>query len=614
MFYCLYPNIRITPIIFYLFSLFLSINRDKMNYNAVWHALLFAFIYSSMAANQEVLLRDHGKIIFFDNTWTFNFHLNLKSYVENALILENSTIALIKLCRDLPTETNCQFFIQNLREEAKNAQRDIEQIKQFSRSKRFAWGAILGTAAREALLCFGIIAATEIINESRMNEVREQLNENRELVLAQLEITKMQNEIITDTSNQNVKLHKSIYELNQTTINTNKLNELLQTASFALSKHSKQTMKFINVLNGDLRAQFFNVIDSETFKNETTLINKKLLPTAKFPASNPQDLLDLSKISSMSNNTHISIVVKTPIITNKTYDFFEYIPIPIKTDSTVHILNSNAKYFLYTETNKTKYIPLSTLSKCNTINSRTFCSSLVEVELRNANPCMSAIIANSSNLNCRYREIDFQNYIMRLSANTIFCFVIKPISIRIMCGDKSMIYELKKNTEINFSEQCDLYKISNEFHYDANTYSSVEINYPLIQPNFTIFDPKYEKWTSNISIINRNSIKLLKINNEIEMIDTGSEHTSESTKLIGSTLLSSIFQFGTSTINFFKDLFTPNSFLMICIYILPPTIVYILIYMLCYRMKTFSPTNTFPASCLCPLGVQINTPCSALKQ
>lgn len=580
-----------------------------MNFNVIWHVLLFTLIHF-VAANREGLIRDHGNIIFFDNTWTFNFHLNLKSYVENAVILENSTIALIKLCQDLPAETNCQFFIHNLREEAKNAQKDIMHIQQFSRSKRFAWGALFRSIAKEALLCFGVIAATEIINENRMEEVRAQLKENRELVLAQLEISKIQNEIIADTSNQVVRLHKSVHELNETTINVNKLNDLLQVASVALNIHSKQTMKFINILNGDLRAQFFNVIDAEKFNNETTLINNKLLPSAKLPASNPQDLLDLSKISSNSNDTHISIVVKTPIITNKTYEFHEFIPIPIKTDSSVHILNSNAKYFLRTKFNKTKYIPLSTLSKCNTVNSRTFCNSIVEVELRDANSCMMAIISNTSDPNCRYREIDYQNYILRISPNIIFCFIVKPISLRIACSDKSMIYELSKNTEINFSEHCDLHKISNEFHYDSNTHSSVEINYPRIQPNFTIFDPKYEKWISNISMINRNSIKMLKINNEIEIIDTKSELIHESSKSFGSTIFSPIKQFGLSIINYTKDFFILNSFFLIGIYIIPPIIVYILTYLLCYRMKSFSSQarNTISKSFLCPLGVQASQP------
>lgn len=423
--------------------------------STMWHAFLFALIYFA-SANQEVLIKDHGKIILYDDTWTLNFHLNLKAYVENAILLENSTIALINLCRDLPNESNCQFFIRNLREEAKDAQNDIERIKQFTRSKRFAWGAIFKGIAREALVCFGVIAATEIINENRMIEIKEQINENRELVMNQLQITKMQNEIIADTSNQVIKLHESIHKLNQTTFNTNKLNDLLSVATIAVTKHAKQTTKFINILNGDLRAQFFTVIDADSFKREITLINKKLFPKAKLPASNPQDLLDLSKISSMSNDTHITIIVKIPIITNKTFDFFEFIPIPFNSDTTLHILNSNAKYYLQTVDNKTKFIPLSALQRCNTVNKRTFCNSIISEELRDINSCMKSVLTNSQSLDCKYREILKQNYIMRLSVNSVFCFIIKPITIKITCNERSTIYELDKNTEIDFADQCEL--------------------------------------------------------------------------------------------------------------------------------------------------------------
>lgn len=553
--------------------------------NALWHALLLTLIYSASAAKREVLIRDQGKIIFYDDTWTLNFHLNLQAYVKNAMLLENSTIALINLCRDLPSESNCQFFIQNLREEAKDAQNDIERIKQFSRSKRWAWGAIFRGIAREALVCFGVIAATEIINENRMNEIKEQLNENRELVMSQLQITKMQNEIIADTSNQVTKLYESVHKLNQSTINTEKLNDLLEVTTIAVNRHTKQTNKFINILNGDLRAQFFSVIDTDSFKSEITAINKKLLPKAKLPASNPQDLLDLSKISSMSNDTHISIVVKIPIITNKTYDFFEYIPIPFKTETTLHILNSNAKYYLQANNNKTKFIPLSALQKCNTVNKRTFCSSIILEELRDINPCMKSILSNAQSCDCTYREILHQNYILRLSVNSVFCYIIKPITIKISCNEKSTIYELDKNTEIDFANQCELHRVSNEFHYDADTFSSVEINYPLTQPNFTIYDPKYEKWSANISIINRNNIKMLKLNNEIEIIESKMELEPKSNE---TGFFSTIANFGYKTVTFFKDLLTLHSIFYICIYVLPPVVIAILIYKMCYKIRSFS--------------------------
>lgn len=554
-----------------------------MNF-AVWHALILGFVCSTVLAHQEALIKNHGKILFFDNTYTLSFHLNLKAYVSNAMVLENSTIKLLNLCHDLPPETNCDYFAQDLRDQAESIQREIKRIRQFSRSKRFAWGVIFRGVAKEVLTLFGVIAITETLHASRMNELNEQIEGNRQLVMAQLNISRIQNEIMADTSKQVMKLHDSIQELNRSAIQVNAFNGLLNIAHTAISNHKTETMKFVSILTGDLRSQFFDLIDSDSLQEEIITINNKLLPKAKLPATNPQDLLDLSKLSSSSNMTHITILVKTPIISNKTYNFFEYIPIPIKTDTTVHILNSNAKYFLQTESNKTKYIPLSSLIKCNTINRRTFCNSIIEEELHDANSCMLSIIANSSNKACDYREISFQNYIMRLSANTIFCFIIKPISIRISCNEKSSIFDLKNNTEINFASHCDLHKISNEFHYDSETFSSVEINYPLIQPNFSVYDTKYEVWSSNISIINRNGIKMLNLNNEIEIIE--SKITSSDKNEAG--FFVSLAQFGCSIFNFISNVFFTSYFLKICIYVVPPVIVYVSIYILCYKLRSFS--------------------------
>lgn len=98
----------------------------KMNVYTIWHAFTFFHVFTILCScatatsNQEVLIKKHGKVIFYDNTWTHSFHLNLKSYVENAMILENSTNSLINLCNVLPTENNCQFFVDNLREETQS--------------------------------------------------------------------------------------------------------------------------------------------------------------------------------------------------------------------------------------------------------------------------------------------------------------------------------------------------------------------------------------------------------------------------------------------------------------------------------------------------------------
>lgn len=98
-------------------------------------------------------------------------------------------------------------------------------------------------------MCFGVITVTEAINESRMSDMRAQLEANRELILSQLNITRMQNEIIADTADQVVQLQLAVQKLDETIINTNKFNDLLHVAMSALNKHNKQTMKFINILN-----------------------------------------------------------------------------------------------------------------------------------------------------------------------------------------------------------------------------------------------------------------------------------------------------------------------------------------------------------------------------
>lgn len=123
--------------------------------------------------------------------------------------------------------------------------------------------------------------------------------------------------------------------------------------------------------------------------------------------------------------------------------------------------------------------------------------------------------------------------------------------------------------------------MSNEFHYDSETYSSIEINYPIIHPNFTIYDPKYEKWSSNITIINQ----MLKLNNEIELIDS---KIATKAKANNSGFFDTIGHYASNAVTTILDFFTSRYLLYFCIYVLPPLVVYVIIYLICHRIKTFS--------------------------
>lgn len=118
--------------------------------------------------------------------------------------------------------------------------------------------------------------------------------------------------------------------------NTLSFNELMGIATQSLLFHNKETSKFLTIVKGNFRANFFNIIDLDSFIEKMQNANKSLGRNGYLPSSNPYELLDLSELTYSRNDTHISIHTKMPVVTQPPYVLHEFVPLPIKVDNSLY--------------------------------------------------------------------------------------------------------------------------------------------------------------------------------------------------------------------------------------------------------------------------------------
>lgn len=192
------------------------------------------FILPFVLTNEYTIIKKLGDITFFEKHWKYTNDLNLKEYVENAIVLQNVTDRLSKICEHLERDTNCKYFEQNIKNSAISAQKKIDEITRYKRRKRAFWFIFIGTAITQVLVACGVIAATKAYTDKELEETREIQKKDREMLEDLMQINHMRN-------NLTIVLMKKLEQLEKYGRLGDNLNELLNIATQSLNYHVRLT-------------------------------------------------------------------------------------------------------------------------------------------------------------------------------------------------------------------------------------------------------------------------------------------------------------------------------------------------------------------------------------
>lgn len=131
---------------------------------------------------------------------------------------------------------------------------------------------------------------------------------------------------------------------------------------------------------------------------------------------------------------------------------------------------------------------MDTLSKCIKTINLTICNTMLLEHLRPLTKCIDAQMSNKSiQTFCSYKKLEEKYQMIRLTEQSIYLYVTKPIPVRITCGPKINEINVTKTMEINFEKQC---KVFRRIHSYTSNSSIVHIKTSYLEPMFSVYENK----------------------------------------------------------------------------------------------------------------------------
>lgn len=487
--------------------------------NAFFPMLFFITILSwTRCENNEVLIKPTGTLYFFDNEHIIKFEENLDVYYERANTLDSDSIILDNLCKQSPNLPNCNFLTKNLKEIATKAQKEKRHL-QLKRHKRELLCFLLTSiviAISSAIA--GVYMGLEIASQNQKELATQQnLQTNTTMQHFEYEVEGLMvlNESFTVEFEDDRAFRTNITEIEF-------MNNLVNNFMINAELQNQDTIKFINVLGGDLREKFFSIIDVNTF-NETVHSTGLGSPLSFL---HPGDVLKLSTVDSEFVNDTITIFIHIPILIKNKYFLDSLIPIPITRDNTNFILNMDSKHIIENN-NSIAELPLHTLTQCAQTIDLVVCYTSSQDEMLPVDACVESIILNrSTTASCTYRGLPYKTHLIKISDKSIYAHIIEPILLKISCGHSSKILNITQNGEIFHEQNCKIFKQNKNAIHEENV-TIVKIESEFIQPNYEIFENK--TWSNKQIFANQRNNKM---NNWIEKLRRLQTHYNHRAKII----------------------------------------------------------------------------------
>lgn len=361
------------------------------------------------------------------------------------------------------------------------------------------------------------------------------------------------NEIIAQmVENQRTMLKNQFEEKAEEKINSRKIqdyNELVKGFMILLSEHNNNMAIIANLLNNNVRDQYFDIVDFNNFTAKVTNLNKELEPYLTLPEVDTNDLIDLSRIFVTKNASNIRISTEIPVIDERIpSDLYEIIPLPFFNGTHSLILNFNSELVLINKFQDPIIVPKHTYESCKHMDDITLCNNMEIMNFDVPNECISSILSHS-NLKCESKILRPKNYWIKTSELSVYIYIVDPIRVKVNCGNSLKVYNLHESKEINFEENCDITRVTKDFSM-TNDFIDENLSFKSLNLNLSFYDETNKNWSDAIPIIDKNKILLLNIDSQLDQL--------KKERISHPNIFHSIFKVITSPLYFFIELVKTN--------------------------------------------------------
>ena len=261
---------------------------------------------------------------------------------------------------------------------------------------------------------------------SALSAERAQLRKRREMTLENVNLMERQllimknsveatQEAILDLKSVIKRDREKLDKLNERWEAVNELFAALHVVSSMLEIHKADMAKLESIYNGHIKEQLFRIIDGEDYINQINMLNSSLPEQLSLPPFEAYDLINLCKIYSATNSSHVNIIVRIPVVNSKFFELNEIIPIPISSNNHTILVGINSTHYIRDGADDIQILSMNAFSDCYSFLNVIICNSLIKESFFKPEDCLEQLINEKPVNFCKYKRIKKRNHIIKIS-------------------------------------------------------------------------------------------------------------------------------------------------------------------------------------------------------
>lgn len=470
--------------------------------------------------------------------WNICYYYELAEYYNLVKIFKESIEKIENICNNINENKFCKILLDEIKTVDIKINKNTQTIKTYINKKKLHKSkrqAILWPIGKVYNYVFGLLDEEQAIYyNSKINEIQKNAKINNDLSKEQITIIKNSLNINKETmlmfKNQTNFLGTELSKLNYGINNATKdiliqknLNFLFQMATILIIDLNHYSNIINEILTDSIRAKITEIISETDIISILETIALGLEPEQEIPIDifeeNVYNLLNIISISSSIFDEKILMEIKIPIILRDTFILYKSIPLPIKSNDKIMIIQPPYTHFLINKA-KTELIPMTEddMGKCIKKTTDLFiCSPDSPTLMKKQNKCFTHLLSNTnisdilSMCKDNFVSITKENYFIQIDKNNYYCFITFPILIRNFCpGRDPEDFIVDKDGILQIQSQC--YIDNRDMRITAKT----EVNFGN---GLTINSPKFNGDDFGKAIINVSDLIAQNEDNGIQGVD-----------------------------------------------------------------------------------------------
>lgn len=466
-----------------------------------------------------VIFSDLKNVSLKEGSWDLSYKLDMNNFMTSVIKFKECREQVETLCSKLKNDMNCPYFKKFMTQYEKSLKYSVDRIKKLTkRPKRFL-GAVIIYALIDYFF-FHDDVDQEIIDKLQKtdNDLREFVSEH---ISSQNKTINIEKKLFPSIANSISVLRSKLNEVVKLQNIDNiraQLGNVIQTMTLMTIENNEVMENLIKLAYKEKTADFIGLIGSEILIKNLKQISEKLGENQRLPFNVHSDnLWELQRLAEvgfqLTENNFMIVKIRIPIIDKQKYAYHKIIPIPIKIDDKMIIINNTAQGIIFNEITKDHILISDNLiEKCIEILDGSFMCKLDKM-FSKVDGCEMNLLNHNSTKDCNFGLIPVRNYVVKISQNMFYILPDRECKISVECRNGTEIKNSYENGNIlSIQSGCTM-----ENSYFKYTVEEELTNEVILIPSINAVEVKIPKALS-VDPLN-DSILIMNVSKEYSLME-----------------------------------------------------------------------------------------------